>query len=186
MIHAQDTSGLSRVKSKEPIMQGTIARAVLVAGVALAPIAYPSASAWAQSAAQAAPASVALFYDALNAGPGKDVKGLLMQATAPDWVSCGSNQACGARDQVIAAIAGRHREVPDLRWEIKEVLVSGNRVVVRGEASGTPAGDFLGVAYGGKSFKLMSIDVHTIEAGRIGRSYHVEDWLGAARQLSAK
>jgi len=32
----------------------------------------------------------------------------------------------------------------------------------------------------------MSIDVHTIEAGKIARSYHVEDWMGAARQLSAK
>lgn len=167
-------------------MLGTFARAVLVAGVALTPMRYPPASAWAQSAAQAAPASVVLFYDALNAAPGKDVKGLLMQATAPDWVSCGSNEACGARDQVIAAIAGRHKAIPDLKWEIKEVLVSDNRVVVRGEASGTPAGDFLGVAYGGKSFKVMSIDVHTIEAGKIGRSYHVEDWMGAARQLSAK
>jgi hypothetical protein len=32
----------------------------------------------------------------------------------------------------------------------------------------------------------MSIDVHMLEAGKIARSYHVEDWIGAVRQLSAK
>jgi predicted ester cyclase len=78
--------------------------------------------------------------------------------------SGGTNEGCGARDQVISAIAGRRKEIPELKWEIKDVLVLGDRVVVRSEASATPAGDFLGVTYGGKSFKLMSIDVHTIEA----------------------
>src|SRR5262249_61661942 len=95
----------------------------------------------------APPASVALFYDGLNAAPGKDVPSVLMRATAPDWVSCGGNDVCGRRDQVISAIAGRHKAIPDLKWEIKEILVLGNRVVVRGEASGTPAGDFLGVPH---------------------------------------
>jgi hypothetical protein len=36
------------------------------------------------------------------------------------------------------------------------------------------------------TFKLMSIDVHTLEAGKLARSYHVEDWLGAVGQLAAK
>jgi predicted ester cyclase len=35
---------------------------------------------------------------------------------------------------VIAALAGLHAAVPDLTWEIKELLVAGNRVIVRGEA----------------------------------------------------
>jgi hypothetical protein len=38
----------------------------------------------------------------------------------------------------------------------------------------------------GKSFRLMSIDVHTLEGGKMVRSYHVEDWIGAVRQLTAK
>jgi hypothetical protein len=137
-------------------------------------------------AQESAPASVTTFYDALNAAPGKDIPGLLMQATAPDWVSCGTNDVCLPREKVIAAIAGRHKAIPDLKWEIKEVLVSGNRVIVRGEASGTPAGDFMGVPHGGKSFKLMSIDVHTLDGGKLSRSYHLEDWMGAVRQLSGQ
>jgi len=86
---------------------------------------------------------------------------------------------------VIAGVGARLKSVPDLTWQIKEVLVSGNQVTVRGEATGTPSGEFFGAAHTGKSFKVMSIDVHTIEGGKMVRSYHIEDWMGAVRQLSA-
>ena len=64
------------------------------------------------------------------------------------------------------------------------MLVAGNKIIVRGEASGTPSAELMGVPYGGKAFRIMSIDVHAIEDGRIVRSYHLEDWRGAARQLA--
>lgn len=83
-------------------------------------------------------------------------------------------------------IAGFGKAIPDLKWEIKELLTSGNRVIVRGEASGTPAGAFMGVPHGGKSFRIMSIDIHTVENGKLTRAYHVEDWMSAVRQLSSK
>ena len=129
-------------------------------------------------------AAIAPFYQALNAG--NDAVALVNQATSPEWMSCGGNDACRSRDQVGASIAGLQKTVPDLKWEIKEVLVSGDRAIVRGEATGTPAGPFMGVPPGGKSFRIMSIDVHTIKDGKLVRTYHVEDWMGAARQFSAQ
>ncbi len=98
----------------------------------------------------------------------------------------GGTQRRGSPRQRRAGIGQRLKSVPDLKWEIKEILVSGNQVTVRGEATGTPAGEFMGAPHSGKSFKLMSIDVHTLEGGKMVRSYHIEDWLGAVRQLSAK
>ena len=120
-------------------------KTIVFAAAALTALALATQSAAAQTPEQAALAVVAPFYDGLNAAPGKDVEGVLRRATAPEWVSCGTNDVCGPRDQVIPAIAGRLKAIPDLKWEIKEVLVSGNRVTVRGEATGTPAGEFLGV-----------------------------------------
>jgi predicted ester cyclase len=128
--------------------------------------------------------AIAPFYQALNAG--SDPIDLINRATAPDWMSCGGNETCKRRDQVAMAIASVEKAVPDLKWEIKEVVVSGDRVIVRGEATGTPAKAFLGVAPNGVSFRVMSIDVHTIKDGKIAKSYHVEDWMGALRQLSAQ
>ncbi len=131
-------------------------------------------------------AIVGPFYSALNPAPGKDVASLVTQATAPDWVSCGGNDVCSPRDKVIGNLIGFGKAIPDLKWEIKEVMVAGDRVIVRGEASGTPAGAFMGAPHGGKRFTVMSIDIHTIRDGKMIRAYHVEDWMGATRQLAAQ
>lgn len=129
---------------------------------------------------------VAPFYRALNRPATQDVDTLLGQATSPDWTSCGGNNVCAPRQVVIGAFKNRGKTVPDLAWDIKDIQVAGDTVIVRGEATGTPAEEFLGVAPAGKSFRIMSIDVHTIAGGKMVRSYHVEDWAGAARQLQAR
>jgi predicted ester cyclase len=154
---------------------------------AVAVIGFLGSPAQAEISAEAARASVAPFYKALNAEFANQSPELIKQSTTPQWLSCRGNDICVSRDEVIAGMGQRLKSVPDLKWEIKEILVSGNQVIVRGEATGTPAGEFMGAPHTGKSFKLMSIDVHTLEGGgKMVRTYHIEDWLGAVRQLSAK
>ena len=153
---------------------------------AVAALGLMASSARAEISAEAARDSVAPFYKALNAEFANESAELIKQSTAPQWISCRGNDLCNSRDEVIAGIGQRLKSVPDLKWEIEEILVSGNQVTVRGEATGTPAGEFMGAPHTGKSFKVMSIDVHTLEAGKMVRSYHIEDWLGAVRQISAK
>src|SRR5215470_7071352 len=138
--------------------------AMLLSFVALA--ARPAAAADALTQAQAR-AAIEPFYKALSAATGDEIAALVKQAASPQWLSCGGNDACRNRDEVIGGIVGLHRAVPDLKWEIRDVLVAGNAVIVRGEASGTPRGEFMDVGFAGKGFKVMSIDVHTIEGGRM-------------------
>ncbi len=127
------------------------------------------------------------FYDAFTVAPDRDSEKLVLAGTADNWESCSADDVCKPRVEAAKTIGGFGKAIPDLKWEIKEVVVYGNRVVVRGEGSGTPAVDFMGVPHNGKSFKLMSIDIHHIENDKIaGKTYHLEDWAGALRQLSAK
>ncbi|MBR0775319.1 ester cyclase [Bradyrhizobium diazoefficiens] len=151
---------------------------------ALLAVTLAAPAAHAEMSAAEARAAVAPFYKALNAQFASDSPDLIRAATAAEWVSCRSNEACNTRDEVIAGVGARLKSVPDLAWRIMDVLVFGNQVTVRGEASGTPAGEFFGAAHTGKSFKVMSIDVHTMRDGKMIRSYHIEDWMGATRQLS--
>jgi hypothetical protein len=151
---------------------------------ALLAVTLAAPAAHAEMSAAEARAAVAPFYKALNAEFASDSPDLIRAATAPEWVSCRNNEACNTREEVIAGVGARLKSVPDLAWQIKDILVSGNQVTVRGEASGTPAGEFFGAPHGGKSFKVMSIDVHTLRDGKMIRSYHIEDWMGATRQLS--
>src|SRR6516164_490352 len=162
-------------------MKRVLAIARLIVGLAVSTV-----PANAEMSVEAARASIAPFYKALNAEFASDSAELIRQATAAEWVSCRGNDVCNSRDEVIAGIAARLKSVPDLKWQIKDVLVSGNQVTVRGEATGTPVGEFFGAAHTGKSFKVMSIDVHTLEGGKMIHSYHIEDWIGAVRQLTAK
>jgi predicted ester cyclase len=155
----------------------------IIAAVVAAGFAVSSARAGMDT--EAARTSVAPFYKSLNAQFSAQSADLIKQVTADGWVSCRGNDVCNTRDEVITGIAQRLKSVPDLKWEIRDVQVSGNQVTVRGEATGTPAGEFMGAPHSGKSFKVMSIDVHTLEGGKMVRSYHIEDWIGAVRQLTA-
>ncbi len=129
---------------------------------------------------------VAPFYDMLNQPATKDLKALSEQALSPDWKSYASETDFKGRDGFVAQVGGFGKLIPDLKWDIKDVMVDGNRIIVRSEASGTPVGPFFGVAPSGKSFRIMTIDIHTIKDGKAITAHHVEDWAGALRQLTAK
>lgn len=86
---------------------------------------------------------VAPFYNALNVHSKKGVRALIESVAAPDWRSHSANAVSKGRDELIQQVIGFGKGIPDLAWIIDEVLVSGNRVVVRSEATGTPAGDFM-------------------------------------------
>jgi predicted ester cyclase len=124
--------------------------------------------------ADEARAIVAPLYDALNQPAKEDVAALLEKAASPNWQSCGANDQCAPRERVIAGIKSHGETIPDLEWEIKELVVTGNEVIVRGEASVTPVALY-DVQPTGKGFKIISIDIHTIEGGKIVCSYHIGD-----------
>lgn len=125
------------------------------------------------------------FYDeVLSATTAADLTERMARALAPGWESIGDyTGAKKSREQFAGQLQGFGKVIPDLTWKIEELIEAGDRVVVRGRASGTPAGDFFGVPPSGRRFEIMSVDVHTIAEGKIVRTYHVEDWAGALRQL---
>ena len=90
------------------------------------------------------------------------------------------------KEQLIGQIQFFWKLVPDLKWEIQEMIQEGNQVVVRSLASGTPNGNFMGVETNGtKPFKTMTIDIHTVKNGQVVEVHHLEDWSTAIKQLSA-
>ena len=128
-------------------------------------------------------AIVAPLYEALNEPTEKDVPALLANATNPDYRSCSTNSDCLSRDQLAGVFTALGKIIPDLNWTIKDIWTSGNRIVVRGEATGTPTGELFGVKPTGKSFKTISIDMFTVKDGRLATAYHVENWLAAMEQI---
>jgi len=126
---------------------------------------------------------IAPLYDALNQPQKKDVHALLAQACHADYKSYSTNEEWLSRDALAEVFKQIGASVPDLAWTITDVMVSGDRVIVRGEARGTPLGDLFGAPPTGKSFKTMALDVFTVRGERLAMAYHVEDWVGAIRQI---
>jgi len=126
---------------------------------------------------------VAPLYDALNEPAKKDVPALLAAAAHPSYRSHHTNEEWLSRDQLVSIFEGMGKTIPDLRWEIKDIQVIGDQVIVRGEATGTPASDFWGAKPTGKSFKTMAIDIFTVKDGKLASAYHVENWMTALQQI---
>jgi predicted ester cyclase len=135
---------------------------------------------------EAATLLVAPFYEALNSPGTRDVARLVEGAASPDWRSFSAEGVSKGRDEFVKQVVGFGKAIPNLAWTVKEVLADGDRIVVRSEASGTPAGDFMGVPHAGRRFAVMAIDVHTVRDGKLVTAHHVEDWASAIRQLSGR
>ena len=126
---------------------------------------------------------VAPLYEALNEPAKKDVAALLAKAANPDYRSYSTNEDWLTRDQLAGVFEAIGSAVPDLRWTIKDIQTFRDQIVVRGEATGTPAGEFWGAKPTGKSFKTMAIDIFTVKNGKLASAYHVENWMTALQQI---
>jgi predicted ester cyclase len=131
-------------------------------------------------------AIVAPLYEALNEPMKKDVSTLLARATNPDYRSCSTLTNCLDREALAKVFKAMGKMVPNLSWKIQDVWVTEDRIVVLGEASGTPAENFFGIEPTGRSFKTISLDIFTVKNGKLSSAYHVENWVGAIAQVKGE
>src|SRR5277367_3050552 len=126
-----------------------------------------------------AQAVIAPWYSLFNVATRGDVKAVQEQVLTADYESCSGylTGECWGRETSIKVVSNFSKSIPDMKFEIKEVLVSGDRLIVRGEVAGTPAQALFGAPPTGKSFRIMTIDIQTIRDGKIAKTFHMENWL---------
>jgi steroid delta-isomerase-like uncharacterized protein len=73
-----------------------------------------------------------------------------------------------------AAVTDYRAAFPDLHTTLEDVLVDGDRVVVRGTDRGTHRGDFMGIPASGREVTTTWIEIFRMENGKA-----VEGWLEA-------
>jgi len=127
------------------------------------------------------------FYDScLTVRPTADVSQVarvMGELLADDFRSVNSAET-KSKAQLTAQVQFFWRLIPDLVWAPQELLQDGNKVVVRSLATGSPRGDFMGLSLdGSRSFRIMTIDIHTLVGRRIIDVHHLEEWTTAIKQL---
>src|SRR6266704_634986 len=144
----------------------------------LSQLALAAASLMSSSAASAqglteaqASAVISPWYSLFNVATRGDVKPIQEQVLTADYESCAGYLPgeCWGRETSIKVVGNFAKSIPDMKFEIREVLVAGDRVIVRGEVTGTPAGELFSVPHTGQSFKIMAIDIQTIKDGKIAK-----------------
>lgn len=130
-------------------------------------------------------ATVQVFYDLLS-NPGSADHVAAFQEIAPEsWESIGDYSGeTKSRAAFVAQMGFFDELIPDMNWSVEAMHQDGNFVTVRGRATGTPVGPLFGVDGEGRSFDILTIDIHELKDGQIIQTYHVEDWAGALRQLA--
>lgn len=131
-------------------------------------------------------AITAFYRKALTVNRETSPETVLAAILADGFISSNTREPAKSKEALIKQVSFFWQLVPDLRWEPQEMINEGNKYVVRSIASGTPRGPFMGVDTDGtKTFRIMTIDIHTVEDGKIKSVYHVEEWGDAIVQLKS-
>ncbi|WLS44745.1 ester cyclase [Micromonospora profundi] len=91
----------------------------------------------------------------------------------------------GSRDDVLADMRSIINAVPDMRWEVQELLFDRDRIAARVVNTGTPVKEWLGVAPTGKSFEIVEYAIYKVSNGRFAQMTNLHDSADVRRQLTA-
>lgn len=123
-------------------------------------------------------------YDAINAGD----DGAMLDALAEGFVE--HEELPGGipptREGVIQWFGIMRSAFPDLRFEVEELLPSGDRVVARVRVTGTHQGEFMGMPPTGRTFAANAIDIIAFGDDGLAREHWgVFDAMAMMEQLGA-
>ena len=75
------------------------------------------------------------------------------------------------------------RAIPDIHYEIVQIMAKDDRVVAQLTGTGTHSGEFLGVAGTGKRIKWNAINIYRFEDGKVIETWQLLDVWGLMRQM---
>ncbi|GAA4667812.1 ester cyclase [Frondihabitans cladoniiphilus] len=89
------------------------------------------------------------------------------------------------RDDVVGVLKGIVDAVPDIRWDVEEILFDRDGIAVRAVNTGTPTKEWLGVAPTGNSFEIVEYAIYKVRDGRFVHMTNLHDSAEMLRQLTA-
>ena len=75
------------------------------------------------------------------------------------------------------------RAIPDLHYEIEQIMAKDDRVVAQLRGTGTHRGEFLGVAGTGRQIECNVINIYRFEDGKVIETWQLVDVWGLTRQM---
>ena len=110
---------------------------------------------------------------------------LLPELLHPLYVnhSPGSPELPRGREGVGIVVQALRRGLPDLHYEIEDLVIGAESVAVRTTMTGTHLGDLFGVPATGKALRVAQMTFERFREGRIVAHHRLTDDLAMLRQL---
>jgi len=89
-----------------------------------------------------------------------------------------------ARDDMVAEFRRHTDAVPDMSWEIKEILVDGNRIAARLVDTGTPEKEWNGLTPNGATATFAETAFYEVQDGRFKHMWYLMDVDSLRAQLT--
>lgn len=89
-----------------------------------------------------------------------------------------------SRAELVGQLNSISGPVPDMHWEIDEILTSGDWIGARLVNTGTPVEEWLGVAPSGKKFEIVEHGIYTVRDGRFAAMSALHDEEALRKQLA--
>lgn len=118
-------------------------------------------------------------YDALNQGEMERFGEFL----AEDFREVAQIGRARNKEEYLANFADLRTMMPDVRFDIQEVIAEGDRVVVVENYSGTMTGEFKGLESNGRRMSVTAVDIYRIMDGKLAEVLSVLDTASVMEQL---
>jgi steroid delta-isomerase-like uncharacterized protein len=101
-----------------------------------------------------------------------------------DVVLVRDEEKAHGRDEFKAVLRRLQRAFPDLEYRVDDVIVAGDRIALRWQASGTHRDEYLGVAATGRAVSYSGVTIYELRGERVARIWVAADLLSLLRRLS--
>ena len=118
-------------------------------------------------------------YEALNQGDIENFGELLSE----DFQEIAQNGDGRSKEECLNAFRDLRVMMPDVRFDIKETIAEGDKVVVVENYSGTMTGKFRAQEPTGRKMSVVAVDIYTIRDGKIAELQSIFDTASVVEQL---
>jgi steroid delta-isomerase-like uncharacterized protein len=104
---------------------------------------------------------------------------------ATDFVMHGSTESedIHGLKNVKQSMSEYYNAFPDLHYTLDDMVVEGDKVVIRCTGTGTHKGEFMGIPPTNKKVKLQAIAIDRVVGGKIVEEWGISDTLSLMQQL---
>jgi len=121
-------------------------------------------------------------YDALNRGAIDEFGSFL----ADDYLEITQEGQTRSKEECLAEFEEIKRAMPDVRYDIQELIAEDDRVVVVENYSGSMRGEMQGIKPTGRRMSVTAVDIYRVRDGKLAEVRSVFDTGQVMQQLGLK